>query len=532
VSSRFANSIGPLASIALASGLFVSICGARTATTSSAPTVRTREGTVQGISVGNVEQFRGVPFAAAPVGDLRWRAPVPPNPHPAALDASKFPAPCMQGRASPDFPPPSEDCLYLNIYRPEGNREGKKMPVLIYFHGGGFANGTASARDGMELAGGNEMVVVMPNYRLGTFGWLALPALDAETNNSSSGNFGFLDMVAALRWIQENIAAFGGDHDNVTIAGTSAGGIAVCSLMTARMHERLFHKAIIESGECTRTSGFIVSHQTALLRGAKFAAKAGCADAKAFATCLRSKPATELLSASAGLDLSVANAGGSLMPTVPIELIESGELQRIPVIVGANHDEQKHNPVETTGFPATAETYDKYLKNTFGPLAPVVAAEYPAHAFSDPAYAAGAAASDSGVPNGIGFCPMLAELGGALSKVTQTYTYELDDPRGSGMPDSAGFEFGSMHTAEIGFLYAPIIAGGKTQEQVALAKRMQQYWATFARDGHPHDGPNQWPALQAGSENVLRFQPTGDVILPLAKIRDEHHCGFWNSVGY
>jgi len=127
---------------------------------------------------------------------------------------------------------------------------------------------------------------------------------------------------------------------------------------------------------------------------------------------------------------------------------------------------------------------------------------------------------------------MLSELGGALSKVTQTYIYELDDPRGSRAPDSAGFEFGSMHTAEIGFLYAPITSGGKSPEQIALAKRMQKYWATFAREGRPHDGTNQWPALQAGSENVLRFQPTGDVILPLAKVRDEHHCGFWSSVGY
>jgi para-nitrobenzyl esterase len=532
VSSRFANSIGPLVGIALALGLFVSICGARTETTSSAAIVRTREGTVQGISVGDVEQFRGVPFAAPPMGKLRWRAPLPPKPHPAGLDASKFPAPCMQGRALPDFPPPNEDCLYLNIYRPAGCREGKKLPVLVYYHGGGFANGTASARDGIELAGGNEMIVVMPNYRLGAFGWLSLPALDAETNNTSSGNYGFLDMVAALRWIQENIATFGGDKDNVTIAGTSAGGIGVCTLMTARMHERLFHKAIIESGECTRTSGFIISHQAALIRGAKFAAKAACTDAKTFGACLRSKPAAELLSASAGLDLSVANVGGSLMPTAPIDLIEVGDFVHIPVIVGANHDEQKHSPVETTGFPATAETYDKYLKTTFGPLAPLVAAEYPSREFSDPAYAAGAAASDSGVPNGIGFCPMLSELGGALSKMTHTYTYELDDPRGSGAPDSAGFEFGSMHTAEIGLLYAPITSGGKSPEQIALAKRMQKYWATFAREGRPHDGTNQWPTLQAGSENILRFQPTSDVILPLAKVREEHHCGFWSSLGY
>jgi len=531
VPSRSAFSISKSLA-ALAPGFCLLILAVKAQTAGSAPVVHTRQGTIQGITAGNVEQFRGIPFAAPPVGNLRWRAPIPPKPYSATLDASKFPPPCMQGRALPEFPAPNEDCLYLNVYRPAGSREGKKMPVLIYFHGGGFANGTASARDGVELAGDNDMIVVMPNYRLGAFGWLALPALDGETNNSSSGNYGFLDMVAALRWIQENIAAFGGDKDNVTIAGTSAGGIAVCTLMTARMHERLFHKAIIESGECTRTSGFIISHQAALLRGAKFAGKAGCTDSKSFASCLRSKRAAELLAASAGLDLSTANVGGSLMPIAPIELIESGDLQRIPVMVGANHDEQKHNGVATTGFPGTPGNYDKYLKNTFGPLAPVVAAEYPASAFPDPAYAAGAAASDSGVPNGIGFCPMLAELGGALSKVTQTYAYELDDPRGSGMPDSAGFEFGSMHTAEIGFLYAPIMLGEKTQEQVALAKRMQQYWATFARDGRPQGGDKPWPTLQPESENLLRFRPGGDVILPLTKVREEHHCAFWSNLGY
>src|SRR5581483_7462222 len=203
---------------------------------------------------------------------------------------------------------------------------------------------------------------------------------------------------------------------------------------------------------------------------------------------LRSKRAAELLAASAGLDLSTANVGGSLMPIAPIELIESGDLQRIPVMVGANHDEQKHNGVATTGFPGTPGNYDKYLKNTFGPLAPVVAAEYPASAFPEPAYAAGAAASDSGIPNGIGFCPMLTELGGAFAKVTQTFAYELNDPRGSGIPDSSGFELGSMHTAEIGFLYLPIDLGKRTAQQAELATRMQHYWTSFARDGRPKDG--------------------------------------------
>jgi para-nitrobenzyl esterase len=519
--------------IGFAAALIAVAVAAETTSESTAVLVRTRQGMVAGLTVGKVEQFRGVPYAAPPLADLRWRAPLPPKPYSGTLQATKFPAPCVQSRVVADLPAPNEDCLYLNLYRPTGSKEGKKMPVLIYFHGGGFAAGTGSARDGVELAAGNDMIVIMPNYRLGSFGWLGLSQLDAETaNGSSSGNYGLLDMLASLQWIQDNIAAFGGDRENVTIAGTSAGGISVCALMTARLHERLFQRAIIESGECTPTSAYVISHETALLQGAKFAAKAGCTDPKTFTSCLRSKPASTLLSSSEGLGMFTANIGGSLLPKAPLAAIESGELERIPVIVGANHDEQKRNPVQTTGFPATAQTYDKYLKDAFGPLAPIVASEYPASAFADPAYAAGAAASDSGIPNGIGVCPMLTELGGALAKATQTFAYELNDPRGSGMPDSNGFELGSMHTAEIGFLYAEAKPGSHTPEQMQLAARMQHYWATFARTGHPKDGAAEWPALQAGSGNVLRFQPNGDVIVPAATVAAEHHCDFWTRLGY
>ena len=519
--------------LAFAAALIAVGVAAETQSGSAGVLVRTRQGMVAGLTVGKVEQFRGVPYAAPPLGDLRWRAPLPPKLYSGTLQAGKFPAPCVQGRAATDLPAPSEDCLYLNLYRPAGSKEGKKMPVLIYFHGGGFAAGTGSARDGVELAAGNDMIVIMPNYRLGSFGWLGLSQLDAETaNGSSSGNYGLLDMLASLRWIQDNIAAFGGDRENVTIAGTSAGGIAVCALMTARLHERLFQRAIIESGECTPTSAYIIGHEAALLQGARFAAKVGCSDPKAFASCLRSKPASTLLSASEGLGMFTANIGGSLMPRAPLEAIASGEMERLPVIVGANHDEQKRNPVQTTGFPATAQTYEKYLKDAFGPLAPIVAAEYPPSAFADPAYAAGAAASDSGIPNGIGVCPMLTELGGALAKATQTFAYELNDPRGSGMPDSNGFELGSMHTAEIGFLYAEIKPGSRTPEQTQLAARMQHYWATFARNGRPKDGASEWPTLQSGSGNILRFQPGGDVTVPAGMVSAEHHCDFWARLGY
>jgi len=146
--------------ILLAMALTIAIFAANTETGPSGILVRTGQGSVNGLLVGHVEQFRGVPYAVPPLADLRWRAPLPPKAYSGALHAATFPAPCMQGRALPDFPRPSEDCLYLNLYRPAGSREGQKMPVLIYFHGGGFAGGTASARDGAELAAGNDMIVI------------------------------------------------------------------------------------------------------------------------------------------------------------------------------------------------------------------------------------------------------------------------------------------------------------------------------------------------------------------------------------
>ena len=164
-----------------AAALIAAAVAAETSSDSAGVLVRTRQGMIAGLTLGKVEQFRGVPYAAPPLADLRWRAPLAPKPYSGTLQATKFPAPCVQGRVAADLPTPSEDCLYLNLYRPAGSKEGKKMPVLIYFHGGGFAAGTGSARDGVDLAAGNDMIVIMPNYRLGSLGWLGLSQLDAET---------------------------------------------------------------------------------------------------------------------------------------------------------------------------------------------------------------------------------------------------------------------------------------------------------------------------------------------------------------
>jgi len=500
----------------------------------SGPLVRTEQGWVQGLTVGNVEQFRGVPYATPPLGNLRWRAPLPPAFHAGVLQATAFPAPCIQSRVTAGLPLPSEDCLYVNIYRPAGRGKRDRMPVLLYIHGGGFGAGTGSTIDGTPLAGSEDMIVVTLNYRLGALGWLALDALDDETRSgSSSGNYGFLDMLAALRWIQDNIDEFGGDRHNVTIAGTSAGGIAVCALLTAPLHEHLFARGIIESGECTTTSAFIISHRTALLQGANIAAKAGCTDPASFTSCLRSTPTATLLAASTGVGQITANVGGHLMPRAPIDVITSGEMRDRPVIVGAQHDELRSAPLATTGFPATVASYQTYLTNAFGPLASLVAAQYPPGAYSDPVYAAGAAASDSGIPSGIGVCPMLVELGDALSKVTKTFAYEMNDPNGGALAANLppGFEVGSEHASEINFLYAQL-GPTRTPGEQLMASRMLRYWGAFARNGKPEGGALPWRPLHERPNNVLRFQPTNDVLLTMDSTSAEHRCGFWAQVGY
>ncbi len=500
------------------------------ASAASQPLAQTEQGWLQGITVGDVDQFRGVPYAAPPLGALRWQPPQPPQPYPGVRDASAFGASCV-GRST--APPASEDCLYLNVYRPAHAGEGKDMPVLVYIHGGGFAGGSGAGYDGTPIASANDMVVVMINYRLGPLGWLASSALDAEAGGAS-GNYGFLDMLQALRWLKRNVRAFGGNPENVTIAGTSAGGISVCALVTAPIgDEHLFRGGIMESAECTHGSAFIVTHATAVARGDAFAAKLGCTDPATAAACLRAAPASAIVGATAGLpSLAAANVGGALLAKHPIDAIPETE-HMVPVLVGAVHDETKAAPVATTGFPGTEAGYLKYLTNAFGAAAPLVAAQYPVGDFGDPAYAAGAAASDSGYPSGIGVCPMLLELGDALSRVTKTYAWEMNDPNGGSLGAvPAGFQVGSEHASNTRFLYdAAIQAPPRTPEQDAMGARMIRYWGTFAHNAIPGGAELDWPRFDK-TRQVIRFQPSGDALVPETTASAEHRCSFWSVMGF
>ena len=220
---------------------------------SQAGVVGTDSGKLQGVTQGPVESFKGVPFAAPPVGELRWRAPQPVQPWSDVRQANAYSADCMQVPFPSDAAPlgtkPAEDCLYLNVWRPAGTKADAKLPVMFWIYGGGFVNGGSSP----EVYAGSKfaekgVVFVSANYRLGRFGFFAFPELTKENADGMVGNYGFMDQIAALKWVQKNISAFGGDPANVTVFGESAGGFSVSMLLTSPLSQGLFSKAIIESG--------------------------------------------------------------------------------------------------------------------------------------------------------------------------------------------------------------------------------------------------------------------------------------------
>ncbi len=323
--------------------------------------VETEYGPVQGFDNDNVISFRGIPFAAPPVGDLRWRPPQAPASWTAPADATQKSDPCPQDLLAtfplPDnvaqlfagFLPNEEDCLYLNVDRPA---HGSGHPVMVWIHGGGFTLGEGLQGDGGtagdRIARNTDTVVVSMNYRLGQFGFLAHEALTAESEDGASGNYGLLDQTFALAWVKNNIAAFGGDPDNVTIFGESAGAFSVCGQLTSPLAAGLFHKAIIQSGSCARP---LATREVAEAQGDLFAAALGCDEAEDVLACMRTKDQDEVRDAlppaqNFGLLPSEGDFGqwgpildGYFVMEQPSQSIASGNYNQVPTIIGFTHDE-------------------------------------------------------------------------------------------------------------------------------------------------------------------------------------------------
>ena len=322
---------------------------------SQAGAVGTESGKLQGVTQGPVESFKGVPFAAPPVGELRWRAPQPAQPWSDVRQANAYSADCMQVPFPSDAAPlgtrPAEDCLYLNVWRPAGTRADAKLPVMFWIYGGGFVNGGSSPAvyDGSKFAE-KGVVFVSANYRLGRFGFFAFPKLTKENADGMVGNYGFMDQIAALKWVQKNISAFGGDPANVTVFGESAGGFSVSMLLTSPLSQGLFSKAINESGGGRTNLGGQRYLNTALPNGPASAESVGIEFARSVGVDRTDKDALDKLrhlsaeTVLGNLNMATMNQPGYAGPFIdgrvvlsdPQSVYVSGAGWRVPLMIGTN----------------------------------------------------------------------------------------------------------------------------------------------------------------------------------------------------
>jgi para-nitrobenzyl esterase len=486
--------------------------------------VWTDSGPVRGTVATDHRTFQGIPFAAPPVGELRWQPPQPPDPWFEPRDATRPGPRCAQPAT---FTPASdtEDCLYLNVTTPRPSARLK--PVMVWLHGGGNAFGSGIDYDAHRLAAGGDVVVVTVNYRLGVFGFLGHPDLP------DSGDFGLEDQQAALRWVQRNAVAFGGNPANVTLFGQSGGAYDTCAQLTSPSARGLFQRAIFESGTCSISwpaNGVnpgisagkpwqpLADSQAA---GKALAVKEGCADPATQVDCLRRIPVAQLLTDTGGPELPKLAFGNRVLPESPDQALAAGHFQHLPVMSGTTRDEQRL----ATAFLQQAFTEDGYqqlLVQAFGDKAPQVAALYKSGDLGSPALAWAAVATDR-----TWSCSQLIddELLGA-----RTFAFEFADrnapPPQLPFPLPPGYSFGAYHSAEMQYLFD---VGGSpaafTPDQQKLADQLIRYWTRFAATGNPNgDDSPAWPRFRPA--DVQSLAPGEGGIKPVG-LSVEHHCEFW-----
>lgn len=476
--------------------------------------VKTTGGLVEGTTVadGKVRVFKGVPFAAPPVGDLRWQPPQPVVPWTGVRQSTEFGAQCMQGNIFGDIVfdrPASEDCLYLNVWTP-ATPASTPRPVMVWIHGGGFQAGAASEprHDGHHLAQ-KDVVLVTANHRLGVFGFLAHPGMAREPGNVS-GNFGLLDMVAALQWVKQNAAAFGGDPNNVTIFGESAGSFAVSALMASPKARGLFHKAIGESGAFFGPSLSAATHEGSTERGAKFAAALGADSLDA----LRKLPADAVLKAALEFQpwFSPAIDGTVLEEPLPVTFA-AGRQAQVPLLGGWNKDESRGGVVLAKEKP-TAASFTEQVTKRFGPRAADVLKVYPAGSDAEALESAAALASDTF----IGYATWKWIETHAATARAPVFRYRFDrkipvapDTKINGVVATSD-DIGARHAGEIEYVFGTLDSVARVpwaQEDRVLSDALMTYWTTFARTGTPGaPGLPAWPRYEAGTGQVQQLDTT------------------------
>jgi para-nitrobenzyl esterase len=489
--------------------------------------VKTDKGSLQGTLVGDSRQFLGIPYAKPPVGPLRWKAPEPAEAWTDTFAATTFGKRCaqvanatLQNAASAD-----EDCLYLNVWTPFPAPD-RPIPVMLWIHGGGNVNGSASEPvpfintgvfySGQLLAEKHGVVVVSINYRLGVFGFFAHPSLVAE---GASGNQGLLDQLLAMKWVRDNIQRFGGDPTNVTIFGESAGSQDVCLHVASPRSLGLFHRVISESGGCTTR---LTTKADAEAAGGALATALGCTSGDALA-CLRGKAVAELLGKPGNFGPDV---DGDFLPDQPRTLYDGGHIAKVPYLLGSNTDEGTLFLIGSQV--STAPQYTAALTQMFGATtAPAVELRYPVASFTDARPNAALAALARVVGDSRLVCTTY-DTAVRMSAHAPVFMYNFDIPvPASAVP--AGIFLGASHGSELTSVFGTSPLFAADAQSRGASDLIQRYWTNFAKTGDPNGGSDpKWPELTSDENLRMNFAiPESTVVTDFRA--DE--CAFWRA-GY